>query len=203
MRARLSFVLAIVLSSFCVSAAEPAKGKDIELFNGKDLSGWKKTEFGGEGEVEVKDGKIIVHEGASLSGVHYTNAIPARKDYQITLEGMKIDGDDFFCGLTFPVNDTQCSLILGGWGGGVVGLSSIDGMDASENETTKYIKFEKKKWYKVRVEVRQDRNKAWVDDDKMVDTDIKDHKIDLRPGGVELQKPLGICTYQTTAAWKN
>ena len=27
-------------------------------------------------------------------------------------------------------------LIVGGWGGTVVGLSSIDGMDASENETT-------------------------------------------------------------------
>jgi len=139
MRARLSFCLAIALSCWSLSAAEPAKPKDDgkDLFNGKDLSGWTKTEFGGEGEVQVKDAKIIVNQGASLSGVHYTNAIPARKDYQITLEAMKIEGDDFFCGLTFPVNDTQCSLILGGWGGGVVGISSIDGMDASENETTK------------------------------------------------------------------
>lgn len=205
MRASLSFLLAIILGCYAAGAAEPAKAnaEGKELFNGKDLSGWRKTEFGGEGEVEVKEGKIIVHQGAALSGVHYTNAVPARKDYQLTLEAMKIEGDDFFCGLTFPVNDTQCSLIVGGWGGGVVGLSSIDGMDASENETTKYIKFDKNKWYKVKVEVRANRIKAWVDNDSLVDQDITDHKIDLRPGGIELQKPLGLCTYQTTAAWRN
>jgi hypothetical protein len=205
MRSRLISMLAMVSFCFAGVAAEPAKetGTTKDLFNGKDLSGWKKTEFGGEGEVEVKDGKIITHEGASLSGVNYTNALPARIDYQITLEAMKIDGDDFFCGLTFPYKDTHCTFIVGGWGGGVVGLSSIDGMDASENDSTKYIKFEKNKWYKIKVEVRPDRIKAWIDDDKMADAETTDHKIDLRAGGIELQKPLGLATYQTTAAWRN
>jgi len=198
-------LLVLFTSLLSMLAAEPTKDaeKGKELFNGKDLSGWKKTEFGGEGEVEVKDGRIVTHEGASLSGVTYTNSLPARIDYQITLEGMKIEGDDFFCGLTFPVKDTHCTFIVGGWGGGVVGLSSIDGMDASENETTKYLKFEKNKWYKIKVEVRADRIKGWIDNDLMADAEIKDHKVDLRPGGIELQKPLGLATYQTTAAWKN
>ena len=204
MSARFSLLAAMVLSVVSMTAAEPAKKDEgKELFNGKDLSGWAKTEFGGEGEVEVKEGKIIANQGASLSGVHYTNALPARKDYQLTMEAMKIEGDDFFCGLTFPVADTHCSFILGGWGGGVVGLSSIDGMDASENDTTKYLKFDKNKWYKVKVEVRPDRIKAWIDDDEFVNVVTTDSKIDLRPGGIELQKPLGICTYQTTAAWRN
>jgi hypothetical protein len=92
---------------------------------------------------------------------------------------------------------------VGGWGGGVVGLSSIDGMDASENDTTKYIKFDKDKWYMIKVEVRPTRIKAWIDNDQVVDADITDHKIDVRPGGIELQNPLGLCTYQTTAAWRN
>jgi hypothetical protein len=208
MRAQLSFLLAILLSAFCASAADSAKEPKtketgIELFNGKNLDGWKATDFGGQGEVEVKDGKIITHEGASLSGIQYTNALPARVNYQITLEAMKIEGDDFFCGLTFPVKDTHCSFICGGWGGGVVGLSSIDGMDASENDTTKYIKFEKNKWYKIKVEVRPDRIKTWIDGDQFADTEITDHKVELRPGGIELQKPLGLCTYQPTAAWRN
>jgi hypothetical protein len=204
MRGQIVRVLALGLSCLFLNAADATKedvGKD--LFNGKDLSGWKKTEFGGEGEVEVKEGKIITKMGASLSGVQYTNTLPAHTDYQITLEAMKIEGDDFFCGLTFPVGDTHCSLIVGGWGGGVVGLSSIDGMDASENDTTKYLKFDKNKWYKVKVEVHADRIKAWIDNDQFVDSDIKDHKISLRPGGIEMQKPLGLCTYQTTAAWRN
>ena len=205
MSARLSLLAALVLSCFCVTAAEPAKSKDNakDLFNGKDLSGWKKTEFGGEGEVEVKDGKIIATQGASLSGVHYTNSLPARTNYEITLEAMKIEGDDFFCALTFPFNESHCSLVLGGWGGGVVGLSSIDGMDASENDTTKYLKFDKNKWYKVKVEVRPERIKAWIDNDEMVNVNTADSKIDVRPGGIELQKPLGLSTYQTTAAWRN
>jgi hypothetical protein len=76
-------------------------------------------------------------------------------------------------------------------------------MDASENETTKYIKFDKNKWHKVKVEVRATRIKAWVDNDEMVNVNIKDSRIDVRPGGIELQKPLGLCTYQTTAAWRN
>jgi hypothetical protein len=204
MSARFSLLAALVLSCVWIGAAEPEKSDEgKELFNGKDLTGWKATEFGGEGEVQVKEGKIIANQGASLSGVHYTNALPARKDYQLTLEAMKIEGDDFFCALTFPVNDTHCTLVLGGWGGGVVGLSSIDGMDASENETTKYLKFDKNKWYKVKVEVRANRIKAWVDNDEMVNADIADSKVDLRPGGIELQKPLGLSTYQTTAAWRN
>jgi hypothetical protein len=204
MRLRLFVLLALFLPSLCVLAAEPPKESDKtkDLFNGKDLSGWKKTELGGEGEVEVKEGKIVAYQGASLTGVQYTNALPARIDYQLTVEAMKIEGDDFFCGLTFPVKETHCSLILGGWGGGVVGLSSIDGMDASENDTTKYLKFDKNKWYKVKVEVHADRIKAWIDNDLLVDAEIKDHKIDLRPGGIELQKPLGLCAYQTTAAWR-
>ena len=44
-------------------------------------------------------------------------------------------------------------ILLGGWGGGVVGISSIDTMDASENETTKYRQFVTDRWYKVRLRV--------------------------------------------------
>ena len=83
-----------------------------------------------------------------LTGVSYTNELP-RIDYEVSLEAMKIDGSDFFCGLTFPVDNAFCSFIAGGWGGGVVGLSSIDGMDASENETTKYMKFDASRWYPI------------------------------------------------------
>jgi hypothetical protein len=173
-----------------------------ELFTGKDLTGWKITDFGGQGEVEVKDGKIIAHEGAIMTGVQYTNSLPTN-NFAISLEAMKLQGDDFFCALTFPVHNSFCSFIVGGWGGGVVGLSSIDGMDASENETTKYLKFEKNKWYKIRVEVRTDSIKAFLDGDELAKAPIKDHKITVRPGPIELQTPFGLSAYQTAAAWRN
>lgn len=110
------------------------------LFDGKTLDGWKITNFGGEGEVTVEDGSIILEYGSSLTGITYDGTFP-KTNYEITLEARRLDGTDFFCGMTFPVAESHCSLILGGWGGAVVGLSSIDGHDASENETTQYKKF--------------------------------------------------------------
>lgn len=202
--------MAVVLAALSLTRLEAAESPKaspspvlpLELFNGKDLKGWLITDFGGQGETEVKDGKIIVSQGAALTGVQYTNAVPTNH-YRITLDAMKIMGDDFFLGLTFPVGNSHISLILGGWGGGVVGLSSLDGMDASENDTTKYMNFKKDKWYKIRVDVTTERIKAFIDDDEIVNSDLKDRKVDVRPGAIEMQKPFGLSAYQTTSAWKN
>ena len=150
----------------------------------------------------MKDGKIIANMGASLTGVQYTNSVPTN-NYAITMEAMKIDGGDFFVGLTFPVGTNHCSLIMGGWGGGVVGLSNIDSLDASENETTKYVNFGKNKWHKIRVEVTSKAIKAFLDDEELINQQLKEHTVGLRPGPIELQTPFGLCTYQTTAAWRN
>lgn len=204
MRARFVFCLLALLLTIDLPAADAPKVEGKELFNGKDLKGWKITDFGGEGETIVTNKEILSHEGASLSGVQYTNVIDLlTNNYSVSLEAMKIDGSDFFCGLTFPVKDSACSLIVGGWGGGVVGLSNLDSMDASENETTKFISFAKDKWYKIRVEVRTGSIKAWIDDEPIIDADIKDRKVGLRPGPIELQSPFGLSAYQTTAAWRN
>jgi hypothetical protein len=172
------------------------------LFDGTSLRGWKQTEFGGHGEVTVKDGLLMIQMGAMLTGVTWTNQIP-KTEYEVELEAIKIDGSDFFCGLTFPVGDSFCSFIVGGWGGGVVGLSSIDGQDASENETTKYMPFEKNRWYRIRLRVTPTRIQTWIDDDRIVDQSIEGRKISLRPGEIEYSVPLGLATWQTTGAFRN
>ena len=51
-----------------------------------------------------------------------TNEIP-KINYEVALDAMRVSGSDFFCGLTVPVNDSFCSLIVGGWGGGLGGVS--------------------------------------------------------------------------------
>ncbi len=172
------------------------------LFDGKTLNGWKTTEFGGHGEVAVKDALLMIHLGAMLTGVSWTNEIP-KTDYEVELEAMKVEGSDFFCGLTFPVGDSFCSFIVGGWGGGVVGLSSIDGLDASENETTKYLPFDKNRWYRIRLRVTQSKIETWIDSDKIVDQSIVGRRISLRPGEIEYSVPFGVATWQTTAALRN
>lgn len=177
------------------------------LFDGQSLAGWKQTDFGGGGDVHVEKTfrggppAIVVDMGASLSGFNWTKDVP-RTNYEIAVESMKIDGNDFLCGLTFPVADSYASLIIGGWGGGVVGVSSIDYRDASENDTTQYLGFVKNKWYRIRMRVTPAKLEAWLDDKKIIDQVITGHKISLRAGDISRSIPLGLSTYQTSAAYR-
>ena len=169
------------------------------IFDGKTLSGWKETDFSGKGQVSCQNGLMVLDAGNSLTGVNWTND-PPKVDYEIALEAMKVDGSDFFCGLTFPVKDSWCSLILGGWGGTIVGLSSIEGQDASENETTQFIKFDMGRWYHIRLRVTQKKIEAWLDDKQIINLPLGDRNIAPRFGEIELSKPLGIASYETAAA---
>ena len=173
-----------------------------ELFDGKTLTGWKVSDFAGKGEVTVKDGRITLEAGHT-TGITWTNAndLP-RMNYEISLEAMRVEGGDFFCGLTFPVAKDPCSLIVGGWGGGVVGISSLDGQDAANNETTKYVSFKNGQWYQIRLRVTERKIQAWIDADKVVDVDTSEKTISIRPE-VEDSQPLGIAAWSTTAALRN
>jgi hypothetical protein len=179
----------------------PKSAQEISLFDGKTLGQWKATDFGGQGEVSVKDGAIYMAMGSYMTGITWTGPV-VRMNYEITLEVMRVEGSDFFCGLTFPVGEKPCSLILGGWGGSLCGLSSIDHMDASENETTRMISFENGKWYRVRLRVVPDHIQAWLNDEALVDADITGKAIDIRIE-VEESKPLGIATWNTAGAVRN
>jgi hypothetical protein len=195
------------------AATTTAIGADWQsLFDGETLKGWKITDFAGHGEVLVKrvetakkeagapaEKSILLEAGAILTGVNWTNEVP-KMNYEVRLDAMKVDGSDFFCGLTFPVGDSHCSFIIGGWGGGLVGISSLDGMDASENETTKFMAFERGKWYHIRVRVTPNKLEAWIDEEKLVNVDTKGKKISLRPGDIEMSVPFGVAAYQTAAA---
>jgi hypothetical protein len=171
------------------------------LFNGIDLEGWEVTNFGPQGPVSVSGDQLILGMGDGCTGVTWKKAFP-RFDYEVTLEAKRVSGVDFFCGITFPVDKSPCSLIVGGWGGGTVGLSSIDGKDASENETTSIRNFETNKWYHIRLIVSEGSIKAWIDNEKVVDFAIGNKKLSIRPE-VELSKPFGIASWQTTAALRN
>ena len=127
----------------------PGPGEEIVLFDGKTLGQWKPTDFGGQGDVSVKDAAIHLQMGSYMTGVTWTGPV-VRMSYEITLDAMRVDGSDFFCGMTFPVAENPCTLVLGGWGGSVCGLSNIGYYDASENETTTFRSFENGRWYHVR-----------------------------------------------------
>ena len=146
MTRQLLAIATLLIPATALAQQPAAKDQAQALFDGKSLEGWKITEFGGEGEVKVEEGQIVMKMGQPLTGITWKAGDQLPKDnYEITLSAMKRKGDDFFCCLTFPVGDSHASFVVGGWAGTVVGLSNIDGLDASENETTKYEKFDANK----------------------------------------------------------
>lgn len=168
------------------------------LWNGTDLTGWQPISFGGEGEVNCRDGVLVLPRGEPFTGIRFTNAFPTL-EYELSLEARRVRGSDFFCGLTVPVGTNHCSLIVGGWGGGLVGLSSLDGMDASENETMSIRAFERGRWYRIRLRIVEGRIEAWIDDERVVNVSTAGRTIGLRRGAIEDCRPLGVCSYVTDA----
>ncbi len=176
-------------------------GDTVSLFDGESLGQWKQTPFEEEGKSYVEDGRIVMATGRDMSGVTWTGPL-LRMNYEISLETMRVEGFDFFCGLTFPINESPCTLVVGGWGGGLVGLSNIDYYDAANNETSKNLDFESNKWYQIRVRVTPKMIQAWIDDKMMVNFEWVGHKLDVR-AEVDLSVPLGIATWQTGGALRN
>jgi Domain of Unknown Function (DUF1080) len=172
------------------------------LFDGKTLADWEATKFVAEGPVRVEDGRIILEPGRNITGINWTGSALPTTNYELALQAMRVEGSDFFAGITFPVDESFCSLILGGWGGSVVGLSSINGMDASENDTSQSVEFENGRWYAVRIRVTPAKIEAWLDDRQIITQELKEHKIDTRLE-MELSKPLGIASYKTRAALRD
>ncbi len=190
-------------ASAAAPAAKPATAAARSLFDGKSLAGWKDSGFAGAGETKVEPNfrgqgpVILIEAGQSLSGITFTNPVP-KQNFEVTLEALKVQGNDFFIGLTFPVAESHATLVLGGWGGATTGISSIDGLDASENDTTKFLGYDKDKWFRIRMKVTPAKLETWINDDKVVDQDIKDRRISMRFGEIENSVPFGIATYQTT-----
>ena len=181
-----------------MAAALAAAQSWTPMFDGKTLKGWKETPFTGRGTVKVEEGAIILGAGAQMTGVSWTGDFP-KQNYEVRMEAARLQGADFFAGITFPVFHTFCSWINGGWNGEVVGLSSLDGYDASENETSQRIQFEKGRWYKLRFQVTAERIAAWIDDELTFEFAVGSREVGLRYGEIELSKPFGIASYRTQA----
>jgi len=169
-----------------------------------DDSSWKPCHFGGDGEITMKDGVLAMDFGDPLTGVRWEGDFP-KDNYEISLEARRVGGFDFFCGLTLPVgegktadgksNEGRFSLILGGWGGSLVGLSNIDGQDASSNETTLIRDFKKDQWYKVKVRVAKDVITVALDGDEMIKVERAGKAFDIR-SEMEETSPVGFAAFQ-------
>ena len=190
----LTFTLPITLLFLCGCQSH------LTLFDGKNLDNWERTDFAGKGEVRIdENGSMVLEMGAELSGVHWKGKTELPKiNYEVTLQAKRTMGSDFFCGLTFPFKESHATLILGGWGGSLIGISSLDDFDASENDTGDAYVFEDKKWYDIRLRVTEEKLQVWLESKMVIDSDVEGRKVSMRFGEIEMSVPFGICTYATT-----
>ncbi|KLU06206.1 putative signal peptide and transmembrane protein [Rhodopirellula islandica] len=180
-------------------------------FKWRPLAGkWDEAHFGGDGGITRENWKKTAQDdsaklpatgelfrlgmGDPLTGIRWTGDFPL-ENYELRLQARRTDGFDFFAAVTFPVGKEHCSFVLGGWGGGVVGISSIDGNDASSNETTGYKDFENKHWYNIRIRVDKETVTTWIDDSEWSNVNRSEHTFDIR---IEMDPclPLGIANFQ-------
>ncbi len=181
------------------AGAQPGGGEWRSLFDGKSLQGWRETQFTGHGQVRIENGTIVLAAGSPMTGITRTEPFPT-SNYEVRFEGVRVRGGDFFASLTFPFHDSFCTWVTGGWGGDVVGLSSLEDEDASENETRSYFNFETGRWYTFRLRVTDELIMGWIDDKPIIELDPRGRVIGLRFGEIELSAPFGFASYFTTGA---
>ena len=192
-------VAALILAgSGSAISQTPASPAGEPLFDGKTLTNWQPSKFYGQGAVTIENGDIILAAGKDLTGITWSGPPLPTTNYELTLQARRLEGRDFFAGVTFPVGASFCSLILGGWGGSIVGLSSINGIDASENTTSQSIDFELQKWYDIRIKVTPEKIDSWLDGKHIIEQDVKGNQISVRIE-VEPSQPLGIASWRTKA----
>ena len=182
------------------------------LFDGKSLAGWAVPVYGGDGTVEVQEGNIVLGRGEMMTGIRYEKEFP-KIDYEIQYEARRMAGYDFFAACTFPVNDSFCTFVNGGWGGGTIGLSSINGYDASENPSSTYYGFKENVWYRFRIRVNSNRISVWITpQDKEGNWETETLHVNLAMEEettlstrmeMNLYKPLGFCTWSTEGQLRN
>ena len=177
--------------------AQSAEAGWKSLFDGKTLGAWRNAAFARHRPAKVDKGAIVLPAGSPLTGVTWSGDFP-KSDYEVRFEAARMLGGDFFASVTLPAGGDFATWVLGGWGGDIVGISSIDGWDASDNETRSYFEFETGRWYAFRIRVTADRIEAWIDGQRVVNVEIRGRAISLRHGDIRLSVPFGFASYNTT-----
>jgi len=196
---RILFALALLTASTS-GAAEP-----VQLFNGRDLTGWKTADLFEGGKVAVlPDGAVECDFGNPMTGIAYTNT-PPRMNYELSLQAVRVQGSDFFVALTLPIETNYCTIIIGGWGGGLCGISSVDYLDASENQWSENITLENERWYTLRVRVTPGVLQVFLDETLYTArVEGPPSRFSLRSGSdIDKTGPLGLATYRTKARWRH
>lgn len=178
------------------------------LFAAPHLERWSEATMAHSVGFTRETDRFVLKAGSPMTGVVYRNwqadGLPVI-DYAISYEARRVSGPDFFGTVTFPVGsvDRCVSFVLGGWGGSQVGISSIDGYDASENLTGSRQKLENGHWYHIRIEVREKSLQVWLDGRPIIHTNIVGRQLSMRAGEIDRCMPFGFASFRTEAQLRN
>jgi hypothetical protein len=192
-----------------------------------DWTEWKQQDTGPEAKVKVvpevaetkpvagrpalseeakKAGVLLLGTGEPFAIVKYEGKDPLLvNQYEIKWEAMRVQGNDFFSSLTFPVGSAEKSatFVTGGWGGWTTGVSSIGHQFANENATTGSMTFETGRWYEFTLQVNTECLRALIDGKEQFNVNIKGQTIDMHPSEIRKSMPLGFASYSTQGAIRN
>lgn len=207
----IGLISAVALLAACDPLSMNEETKPLRKWNllsEAHAAAWKPAEIEKCGAAKVAANEAVLDAGEPITGLrfeHWQKESLPLQDYTITCEAMRVEGRDFFAAITFPVRsiDTCCTFVAGGWGGALTGISSIDGMDAADNETRSEQKFANGKWHRLKIEVRADKLTAWIDDRLVLGASIQNRRLSLRPGDIEKCAPFGLATYATKGRVRN
>ena len=183
----------------------------LPLFDGDSMAGWTVPVYGGDGDVDIHEGNIVIGRGEMMTGIRYDKEFP-KVNYEIRYEARRTQGYDFFAACTFPVKESYCTFINGGWGGGLTGLSSVDGLDASENSTSSYFAYKDNTWHRFRIQVTEDKIHVWLtpqdkegnweSEQSVIELETTDRTLSTRYE-MDKYKPLGFCTWNSEGRLRN
>jgi Domain of Unknown Function (DUF1080) len=200
---RLVFLLLAFLAA-CRPSVTDVKPARWALLEGELAAAWQQAGIPEEGKIVVKEGELEIASGAPMTGAKFANWDQAKMpgtNYSIQFEAMRLEGRDIFGMCTFPVSshEAHATFVIGGWGGTVTGISSLNFLDASENATRAEQAFQNGVWYVVRIEVRPEDLRVWINDRPVVNASIKGKKVSLRAGDIDHCLPFGFATWGTKA----
>lgn len=180
------------------SKADDDKYEWTYLFDGKTLKNWVDLEDAGAEKPVVEDGAIVLGMGASSTSIKFDEEAAGfklpRENYELEIVSRRDMGTDFFSATTFPVGDACVTLINGGWGGAVLGISNVDDMDASQNSTSSFYNFKNGVWHRFRVQVSKRALRVWVNDEKGIDCVVEGRRLGTR-FEVSRCEPLGLTSW--------
>ncbi len=186
--------LGLLLLPAIAPAADP-----IALFDGKSLDGWTTTGTPETGTIRVENGAILIPVGRPMTGITTTRKDLPTTNYELSYEAQRLDGSDFFAAATFPVGKSFITFVNGGWGGSVTGLSSLNGADASENDSSTYFVYKNKTVYKFRIRVTDKTIQCAIDGKAVVNVNHADRQVSTRIE-TRVNQPLGFSAYNSTGS---